>query len=80
MVARPGGPAAKLSPARQGWEINADDLSAGGAAPYVLSCAQATRMSHSYSNNYVHAVYSTKDRTNLIQRNSRNDSIRLLHR
>ena len=23
-------------------------------------------MSHSYSNNYVHAVYSTKDRTNLI--------------
>ena len=40
--------------------------SAVGAAPYVLSCAKATHMSHSYSNNYVHAVYSTKDRTNLI--------------
>jgi len=34
----------------------------------VLFCAKplSTRMSHSYSNNYVHVVYSTKDRKDLI--------------
>jgi hypothetical protein len=39
-----------------------------GAAPYVLFCAEipSTHMSHSYSNNYVHVVYSTKNRQDLI--------------
>ena len=41
--------------------------SAVGAALYRLSCGNLdTHMSHSYANNYVHAVYSTKDRRDLI--------------
>ena len=40
---RPGGPVAKFSPARKGWEIPQDDPSAGGAAPNLLSCATALR-------------------------------------
>ena len=36
-------------------------------------------MSHSYSKNYVHVIYSTKDRQNLIPPESRNGSIRSLH-
>ena len=43
-------------------------MSAGGAAlnvTNVISSGQPS-MSHSYSNNYVHAVYSTKERKNLI--------------
>ena len=54
-------------PGRAGPSITQDRPSAVGAAPNLLSCAKPSRhMSHSYSNNYVHAIYSTKNRENLI--------------
>jgi putative transposase len=69
MDARPGGPAAKRQPSPAGLGIDPmRPPSAVGTPPYVLFCAKplSTRMSHSYSNNYVHVVYSTKDRKDLI--------------
>ena len=54
-------------PGRAGKRNGKTSPSAGGATPYLLSCVQSfTTMSHSYSNNYIHAVYSTKDRENLV--------------
>jgi hypothetical protein len=43
-------------PGRVGYRSN-QIPSAVGTAPYVLFCAKplSTRMSHSYSNNYVHS-------------------------
>ena len=66
---RPGGPTTKRQPSPAGLGIGSDEIpSAVGTAPYVLFCAKplSAHMSHSYSNNYVHVVFSTKDRKDLI--------------
>jgi REP element-mobilizing transposase RayT len=68
--AKPGpeGRTPNVSPARQGWEsISQDDPSAEARHQTCYPARSPLRhMSHSYSNNYVHAIYSTKDRQILI--------------
>jgi putative transposase len=65
---RPGGPDTKRRPSPVGLGIQSRRIiRAPEARLQTLSCAKPpSQMSHSYSNNYVHAVFSTKDRQNLI--------------
>jgi hypothetical protein len=63
----PEGPEPNVSPAREGWEAIRTCPSAVGAALDSYAGREPLKhMSHSYTNCYVHAVYSTKDRQNLI--------------
>ena len=57
---RPGGPLPNVSPARKGWDNlgNIAERRRCGATCYLAR--------HSFSNNYVHAIYSTKGRRDLI--------------
>src|SRR3954464_9599140 len=62
---RPGGPPPDVSPARAGIPITRKPERRRRGAPHViLRGTSHASMSHSYSNNYVHAIYSTKDRRN----------------
>jgi putative transposase len=58
-----------VSPVRKGWDIDPSDdpeRRRRGTNTCYPARNLAAPMSHSYSNNYVHVVYSTKDRKDLI--------------
>jgi putative transposase len=62
---RPVGPLTKREPSPVGLGIRSQDDQRAPEARHQ-TCYPACAVSHSYSNNYVHAVYSTKNREDLI--------------